>query len=72
MCSHRAKSIRESVYVNFIVDKFLESEKDSVSGFLSALGGNSVSDEKVSIMEACIEAFSCKILHSPDLAGEIL
>ena len=68
----RAKNIRENVFVNFIVDKFLESEKDSISSFLSTLGDNSVSDEKVSIMESLVEAFSYKILQSPDLVGEIL
>ena len=59
------------MFVNFIVEKFLVDEKDRVRSLLSTLENNSVSDEKVTIMEASIEAFSYRILQSPDLTGKI-
>lgn len=67
--TNQAKCIRDSVFLNFIVDKFLESEKERVNSFLLTLEDTSVSDEKVTIMEASVEAFSYRILQSSDLAG---
>ena len=60
------------MFINFVVEKFLESEKERVSSFLLSLEDNLVSDEKVAIMEANVKAFSHRMCQCPDLAGEMM